>query len=250
LRKGRALVPGKQLVVFVPAPATHPAPTAVAEVAPSKLPVPAHLTLPTAKSAVAARTTKMPAETPNAVEEKAPAVAVASKEVAAARPARSSAGSSMTPALEAVEEAESAVATDSLPTEYVVRKGDYLSRIAEVRGLSVKQLMEWNKLTSITVSPGQKLVFAAPVEEAEAPAKEEVAAAAPTQQKPPRPTKTTATQQIATSEAIRKVHLVQAGDTLYNISRRYQGVTVEQLKRLNNLTTDEVKPGQKLIVAR
>ena len=46
-----------------------------------------------------------------------------------------------------------------------------------------------------------------------------------------------------------RVHVVQPGDTLYNISRRYQGLTVEQLRKLNHLKSDEVKPGQKLIVA-
>jgi membrane-bound lytic murein transglycosylase D len=43
---------------------------------------------------------------------------------------------------------------------------------------------------------------------------------------------------------------VQPGDTLYNISRRYQGVTVDQLRKLNNLKSDEVKPGQKLVIVQ
>ena len=43
-------------------------------------------------------------------------------------------------------------------------------------------------------------------------------------------------------------HRVQPGDTLYNISRRYRGLTVEKLRELNNLKSDDVKPGQKLIV--
>jgi membrane-bound lytic murein transglycosylase D len=44
-----------------------------------------------------------------------------------------------------------------------------------------------------------------------------------------------------------KVHLVQPGDTLFNISRRF-GVSVQDLRRVNHLTSDEVKLGQKLLV--
>ncbi|UOQ65833.1 LysM peptidoglycan-binding domain-containing protein [Hymenobacter volaticus] len=252
LRKGRPLAPGKQLVVFVPVatPASQPAPTTETLASTRKLNVPTRLTSPVAKPAVSSQVARATIE-PTAVET-TPEVAVASKETrTSGRASRNAAAAAVAPAIEAVEAVETAVADDSLPTEYVVRKGDYLSRIAEIRGLSVKQVMEWNKLTSIKVSPGQKLVFTEPAEAEEAPAREEeVVAAVPVQQKPARAPKIATVQKPAAKEAIRKVHLVQAGDTLYNISRRYQGVTVEQLKRLNNLTTDEVKPGQKLIVAR
>ncbi|MDF7812963.1 LysM peptidoglycan-binding domain-containing protein [Hymenobacter sp. YC55] len=254
LRKGRPLAPGKQLVVFVPmaTPASQPAPSTGTIASAQKLTVPARLTSPVAKPTVSSQVARATAQ-PAIVAEAAPDVALASKEVrTSARTNRNAAAAAVAPAIEAVEAVETAVADDSLPTEYVVRKGDYLSRIAEIRGLSVKQVMEWNKLTSIKVSPGQKLVFTAPAEEVDTTTQEEVVAAAPApvQLKPARAPKVAAVQKLAVKEPIRKVHLVQAGDTLYNISRRYQGVTVEQLKRLNNLTTDEVKPGQKLIVAR
>lgn len=43
-------------------------------------------------------------------------------------------------------------------------------------------------------------------------------------------------------------HLVIKGDTLYNISRRYN-LSLAQLKRLNNMTTDEnIRIGQTLRV--
>ena len=136
---------------------------------------------------------------------------------------------------------------DSLPGFYLVRRGDNLAKIAEKRGLTATQLMDWNELSSEKVVPGQKLVLHAPADEdtsvAVAPARKartpEKASAAAVARPTPAP-----------AVADHKVHMVQKGDTLYNISRRYQGVTVEQLRRLNNLTSDEVKPGQKLIVAR
>ncbi len=42
-------------------------------------------------------------------------------------------------------------------------------------------------------------------------------------------------------------HVVKAGDTLWSISRKYN-TTVEELKRLNNLTSDVLSIGQKLIL--
>jgi LysM repeat protein len=42
-------------------------------------------------------------------------------------------------------------------------------------------------------------------------------------------------------------HIVQKGDTLYSIAKRYEG-TVDEIKSLNNLSTNELKPGTKLRV--
>ncbi len=42
-------------------------------------------------------------------------------------------------------------------------------------------------------------------------------------------------------------HTVEKGDTLYNVSRRY-GLTVDALKKLNNMTSDTISIGQKLRV--
>ena len=44
-----------------------------------------------------------------------------------------------------------------------------------------------------------------------------------------------------------RFHQVQRGDTLFNISQRFK-ISVEELRKLNKLPTDEVKLGQKLVV--
>jgi membrane-bound lytic murein transglycosylase D len=41
-------------------------------------------------------------------------------------------------------------------------------------------------------------------------------------------------------------HIVQEGDTLWEISRKYEGLSVEKLKKLNNLAGNAIKPGQVL----
>jgi membrane-bound lytic murein transglycosylase D len=45
-----------------------------------------------------------------------------------------------------------------------------------------------------------------------------------------------------------KFHVVQPGDTLWDISRLYQNVSIEQIKKLNDLKSNKIKPGQKLMI--
>jgi hypothetical protein len=49
--------------------------------------------------------------------------------------------------------------------------------------------------------------------------------------------------------AANKLYTVVTGDTLYSISRRF-GLTVEDLKALNNLADNNIKIGQKLVVVK
>ena len=46
-----------------------------------------------------------------------------------------------------------------------------------------------------------------------------------------------------------KIYTVQQGDTLYNISKRF-GITVDDLKALNNMADNNIKIGQKLVVVK
>jgi len=46
-----------------------------------------------------------------------------------------------------------------------------------------------------------------------------------------------------------KLYQVQQGDTLYNISKRF-GLTVDDLKALNNMADNNIKIGQKLVVVK
>ena len=149
-----------------------------------------------------------------------------------------------------------AVADDEVPalksTEgmYTVRKGDYLTRLAREHGLNVAQLVAWNQLESETVVPGQKLVFQVPTAEG-----------AVSEAARPKPRRETAGARVAPPQAVAagsgrraearavapQVHRVQQGDTLFNISQRFN-VSMQVLRELNHLKSDEVKLGQKLLV--
>jgi hypothetical protein len=46
-----------------------------------------------------------------------------------------------------------------------------------------------------------------------------------------------------------KLYTIKTGDTLYNVSKRF-GLTVDELKALNNMADNNIKIGQKLIIAK
>ena len=113
---------------------------------------------------------------------------------------------------------------------HIVKKGETLDKIAKKYGISVNELKEINNLKSNKIYVGQKLVVKKKKEE-----KIEV--------------KKTTTEKI--SEGARKVeyiyHTVKRGETLGSIARRYR-VSESEIRRWNNLRSNKVYIGQKLIV--
>jgi membrane-bound lytic murein transglycosylase D len=185
---------------------------------------------------LAAEVAASPAPTPEAGE--ADADTVAAPVPTPARRTRSR-GLAVAVAPREVVEPEVIVAAKPAPAPpaksdwYTVRPGDDLTHLARARGLTVAQLRAWNQLPNESVLAGQRLRLSAPA------AAEVVVAAAPA-----RPARAAALER---PEPQFSTHTVQAGDTLYNISRRFK-VSVQELRRLNHLTSDDVKLGQKLVV--
>lgn len=97
--------------------------------------------------------------------------------------------------------------------EYTVKKGDNLYSIARNYGLTQSELMDYNNLTSNLLSIGQILKI--PV------------------------SKDSTSQQT--------IYTVQKGDSLYSIAQKYN-TTVDSIKRKNNLTSNLLSIGQKLII--
>jgi membrane-bound lytic murein transglycosylase D len=123
--------------------------------------------------------------------------------------------------------------TESATAIYTVRPGDNLTKLAQTQGVSIEQLKAWNKLTTETVMAGQQLRLAAPADATSLPVA--------VQHTAPRRAKN------SLASAKLETHTVQPGDTLFSIAKRF-GLTLTELKRLNHLATDQVKPGQKLVV--
>jgi membrane-bound lytic murein transglycosylase D len=45
-----------------------------------------------------------------------------------------------------------------------------------------------------------------------------------------------------------KTYIVQPGDTLWEISKKFEGLTIEKIKSMNRLGNTKLQPGQKLII--
>ncbi|GGG28253.1 LysM peptidoglycan-binding domain-containing protein [Hymenobacter glacieicola] len=236
LGKRSALTPRSQVVVFVPLSATQlPAGPATTSEVQALVATSNRLPLAVPARVGTSKTKLTPSETEDATEPVLTRPAATKPASAAIRATRSTS--------EAV--ASTAAANEPAPTTYTVRRGDFLEKVARTHGLTVAQLMARNKLTGEALTPGQKLNLQ---ELASEPAAELLTAtreAATAAQEPARRAARSASRSLLPAP---QVHLVQPGDTLYNISRRYQGLTVEKLRELNHLQSDEVKPGQKLIV--
>jgi membrane-bound lytic murein transglycosylase D len=124
---------------------------------------------------------------------------------------------------------------------YKVQKGDNLTAIANKHNVTVEQLQEWNELNGSLIKYNQQLVIMKPA-----------ALLAMNQEPAPEPAiKKNTSKQSAVEAKVQQeqlIHQVQPGDTLWNISQRYNGITVEQIKKLNKLKTNDIKPGQQLIL--
>lgn len=112
---------------------------------------------------------------------------------------------------------------------YKVRSGDVLGSIAQRHGVGLSDLRAWNNIHGSRIYPGQRLTVWV------------------------KPSVATG-QQLASAgkKSIpgNKTHLVQPGDSLWEISRKYEGLSVAKIKQLNNLTSNSIKPGQKLIIGQ
>ena len=102
-----------------------------------------------------------------------------------------------------------------------MHKGDYLGRIAKDHNVHVFELKEWNNLKTTNLDIGDKLVIYVKNNQK-------------TQEKP---------QKLAKNE-----YIVQKGDTLWGIAKKHDGLSVWKIKSLNNLESDNLKPGTKIVL--
>lgn len=109
---------------------------------------------------------------------------------------------------------------------HIVKSGENLSIIAKKYKCSVTDLKEWNKLKSTTLKVGQKLKVYPPAEEHSA-----------------KPTTTTKNGYV--------IYKVKSGDNLWDIAKKFDDVSVEQIKKLNNLDKNAMlKVGQELKIKK
>lgn len=111
---------------------------------------------------------------------------------------------------------------------YRVKSGDVLGSIAMRYGVRVDNLRKWNHIHGNTIRVGQHLNIWP---------KGSINRTAQATN-PPAITPLTGS----------KLYTVQPGDTLWNISKKFEGLTIDKIKSLNNLSDNKIQPGQKLIL--
>ena len=112
---------------------------------------------------------------------------------------------------------------------YKVRSGDFLGKIAERYGVGVSQIKNWNGLRSNNLRIGQRLTIY--------PRKIPSSVSATTTSK-------SSTNSVAAAGA--KVHTVKSGDSLWTISKKYPGISIDNLRKWNGISGNDIKPGTKL----
>lgn len=112
----------------------------------------------------------------------------------------------------------------STEEHYTVKSGDSLYTISRSYGISVEALKEANGLEGSHLKPKQVLLIPNPKK---------------------RPTGKAAQKVSSETEP----YIVKQGDSLYSISKK-AGLSIEEIKRLNQLRTDVLKAGQRLVLLK
>jgi membrane-bound lytic murein transglycosylase D len=118
-------------------------------------------------------------------------------------------------------------------TRYRVRSGDYLGKIARKFGVRVSQIKQWNGLRSNNLKIGQRLTIY------------------------PRKPNTTSGKK-ATSSSPKKgintsgksTYKIREGDSLWSISQKFPGVSVQNIKEWNDISSNKLKIGMTLVVSK
>lgn len=110
---------------------------------------------------------------------------------------------------------------------YKVKSGDYLGKIAQKFGVKVSQIKKWNGLRTNDLKIGQRLT---------------IYSRNPTAY-------TFNTSKTAINASNKSTYLVKAGDSLWSISNKLTGVSIQNLKEWNDIWNSHLKPGMTLIIS-
>lgn len=138
-----------------------------------------------------------------------------------------------------------------------VHRGETISSIADLHGVSTLQIRHWNKLKRYAVKKGQKLkIYTKVGTQINTPTNtikpnpflkdEEAVIVDP-------PKKETISEELPKKAIVKKIsfatkkHKVKRSETLYSISKKYH-MTVDELKSLNKIKGNNISVGQTLLV--
>ena len=136
--------------------------------------------------------------------------------------------------------------TKTLPSVYVVKKGDFPGKIAERLGVGTKDLIELNNLNSRSLQIGQKLkVPGSGTDEGSAAVTKDSADEVSLKSGRKEKNETEPDRNAKTSPEAPSEYTVKKGDSLFKISKKYN-ISVSDIKKRNNLRGSNLSIGQKL----
>ena len=103
---------------------------------------------------------------------------------------------------------------------YIVKKGDTIGHIAERFNISSSDIREWNDISGSKIVVGQELLIKPGI-------------------------KNNNTTEKVASSSTENLHIVESGESLWTIARKYQ-ITISKLKSWNNLSSNKIKIGDEL----
>jgi LysM repeat protein len=123
---------------------------------------------------------------------------------------------------------------------HLVKKGETLYKLSNLYNVSIQEIMQWNGLSNSEISVCAQLRVQPQVSLTQSstsiPANEFVSKGG-----------ATTSTVIGSPTVKRQYHYIAQGETLYAISRKYD-VSVAQLKDLNKLKDNYLKPGWRLLI--
>tara|TARA_B100001758_G_scaffold247879_1_gene268053 strand:- start:36784 stop:38073 length:1290 start_codon:yes stop_codon:yes gene_type:complete len=121
--------------------------------------------------------------------------------------------------IDAVENKEILIDEDRIV--YSVKKGDYLGRIAKEHGVRIYEIKKWNNLRTTDLDIGNKLVIYV---------------------------KKNIKLEPEDDKLLKNEYIIKKGDTLWGIAQKHKGLSIWKIKSLNNLESDNLRPGTKIIL--
>ena len=116
---------------------------------------------------------------------------------------------------------------------YRVKSGDYLGKIARRYGVRVSQIKRWNGLRSNNLRIGQRLTIY--------PRKPATSG--------PKNGTVNQPKKVINAEG-KSTYKVQKGDSLWSISQKFPGISVQNIKEWNDISSNNLKIGMTLIVSK
>ncbi len=117
---------------------------------------------------------------------------------------------------------------------YKVKRGDNLGTIAKKNKVTVAQIKKWNNLKSNNIQIGQTLKMFNKETVVKEPVVSTKVASVQTE------SKAAITEEINNEV---KTYKVKPGDTLWSISKKFPGLTVDNIKKWNDISGNDIKAG-------